>query len=228
MNNGDCLYEYHKDWVEKVVRRGTHAKLTKRRKTKKNAVECFYCWKSVEIFDVDAASHARKVVKEKGASLKLSVEEKRGVKDLLEVKESVVAKGEVGLFALSRFKKGDIITITMDEDGLGMGSGFAQTAGLLEGCSNNAIKTANGVVRATIRIMPGQEVLIDQEPSCFHPVMLLEAVVRKDASNVKGKVTSFSSSSVGSVVYNVSFEDNSVSKMPLEELSLLLCKGKRR
>ena len=224
-------YEHADDWVKECLESG----VSQRRKVERKGM---HKWFETAVFDKQTEDDVSGVIKKKAGTLKLRVESKKGKgwsqKDTLEVKMSTVKMGECGLFALVRFEKGMVVTVVFGEDKksqgfLAVGGNIVQKlkGEALYRC--NAIVTSNGVIRAIQRIMPGQEIVVEDDPERFHPVMLLDALVTKTASNVTchGRVTSYSGNRDGEVLYSVAFDDGSVEKVSTQHIINFYGRGKK-
>ena len=130
-------------------------------------------------------------------------------KRMIELKVSTVnvegKEGLMGMFAAVRFEKGEIITVyrvnevpkmltfnalSSTRNHVYFGGGWAVDAEEAVGKRNNAIPNDEGIVRATQRILPGQEIFVDYKRERRHPVEYLDAVV-KLSKGVRGKVINF-------------------------------------
>jgi hypothetical protein len=109
--------------------------------------------------------------------------------ELVKQEEEYVTKG----LAVSRFEKGDIITCLTNEEVYGDGKATFENEGLYFGGTlfkakgseweknRNACLTSCGIIRATQRILPGEEIYVDYELSMFYPVLYLDArIMRED------------------------------------------------
>jgi hypothetical protein len=95
--------------------------------------------------------------------------------------------------AIARFEKGDIITClsneevfddvkgTFENEGLYFGGTLFNGEGSQWERNRNACVTSCGIVRATQRILPGEDIFVDYKPSMFYPVSYLDArIMRED------------------------------------------------
>lgn len=256
-----CLIRHFSTaWVEESVKlRMDEKALQKKRKfgeidlnldSDRHPEERLYEWERIEsIEDVEidnsnkkkATDHGGKGNKDKRWLLSVNVAFGRkpvaaglGFKHVLEVKRSRIGS-ELGLFAMIRFERGDIITVnTWDEENsrrrklelkelkdpkLFLGGGFALDGHAYEGRRTNSRMTSNGVIRATQRIMANQEILVDFNRECLHPVDYLDCLVL-DSEHVfsvpiesLGKIISYESSASGEPVYVGKYSEGRVEKM---------------
>lgn len=111
--------------------------------------------------------------------------------ELVKEADRTVMKG----LAIARFEKGDIITCLSNEEVFDGAKGTFENEGLYFGGTlfkaegsewernRNACVTSCGIIRATQRILPGEEIYVDHKPSMFYPVLYLDArIVREDHS----------------------------------------------
>lgn len=232
-------YEYQKDWIKHMVkRRKTWQQLLKERGKDEDRSGSMYFWEycvvsgSVEI-EPDKSDYDRMVWEYR---LSVRMENRFGpFKEILCVKKSQICGNGFGLYSKCRFVTGEAITVISENElkmmdrkkkkqRLILGGSCAVNAGSFVKDTCNAVLTDNGVIRATQRIMVGEEILVEFHPDRFHPAMLLDAVVAKlvheknEKNEVVGRVDSYKRDEEGNFRYLVKYEDGSLVNLGKEEV----------
>ena len=229
----NAVHEYETEWVRILVKiRNNVNEIKKLRGTAESEVECLYHWEKCHITNDDLDTP--ETDSEKKCVFKLWMKVGSSHKCHLVVKEKRMGSKTFGLYSGARFEKGDIITVATEDEMDEIGGGetskrlvFGALIGsrLIEGEKRcvNGIATNNGVVRATQRILPGQEICIDLRPSKFDPIMVLDAVVVKSKCKIleketKGKVIKCRMSREDGIVFVVKHGNGEVEEIKLSGL----------
>ena len=234
-----CLndrYRYNEEWVRALVeRRGDSKLLLESRGLSVDKSKSLFYWEQSCVSNITAVVKKNSFSNEMSYKLLLKIGKNVSSrhKQWLEVKQSLVKKDEYGLFSLCRFDKGDAITVACEDElreilemkrqgkkmnkPLIVGGGCAVDASLIRHKCNNAMVTANGVIRALQRIEFGKEVLVDYEACDYHPVMLLDVVAKtqkmKNKESEEFVIADYKGDGDGSVVFTIRYKDGGVTRI---------------
>ena len=178
----------------------------------------------------------------------LSINRKYGCKEgrprwkkILEVRRSKACPGREGLFAATRFERGEIITVIPGVEGGHCGScvggRIAVDASTTKERRNNAAVTQHGIIRARQRINAGAEILVKYDDRGAEALKFMDCAVIERATGVMGsgarnsigKVIGYTRKEGGTVEYEVQYgrRRDTLSEDGLKRRLVTVLKGKR-
>jgi hypothetical protein len=248
------MLQYVKDtpWVQQAVlllKESVAEEVLMTEKDEKELNDSLYRWIGTygvnEVSYINTSPKLEFLVKGEDVKWQLKVNEKLSTppnfRTIIELKNSTVEirgmTGLMGMFAVVRFERGDIITVQKVDEicqlrtvtpvetsrkSLYFGGGWAMHAENTVGKSNNAVPNDEGIVRATKRIFPGQEIFIDyNREKKRHPVEYLDAIIEMEGGQ-KGKVTGFAADNECKISYTVNSLEGGGEAIKLSEQELVI------